>query len=227
MPKTSLITSHCAFTGNSGSISSSHRKSPRIEPSSRALHNFKRVKRLPLCHRALHVCATASKPTTTASSRQVVQSVAVPVTPVPEPTKKAGPPLWAIPAVLVTLFGVWRLTARRGSVETLADRGVGLEKDRNVDADKFYKGMMKNVRTTEMPELTPDEIEAARARRRQEQVTRGEEGVESLAEMELPSNHPWAVSEKETEEEKAKREAQVNAQASRRRMRMEPTDNEG
>ncbi|KAK3277588.1 hypothetical protein CYMTET_14414 [Cymbomonas tetramitiformis] len=142
-------------------------------------------------------------------------------------SKKAGPPLWAIPAVLVTLFGVWRLTSRRGSVDTLADRGVGLEKDRNVDADRFYQGMMKNVRTTEMPELTPDEIEAARARRRQEQVTRGEESVESLAEMELPTNHPWAVSEKETEEEKAKREAQVNAQANRRRMRMEPTDNEG
>jgi hypothetical protein len=58
-----------------------------------------------------------------------------------------------------------------GSVEALVGRGVGLTTEREVDADKFYAGMMKNVNTVAIPELSDGEIAAARARRRQECAT--------------------------------------------------------
>ena len=39
------------------------------------------------------------------------------------------------------------------------ERGT-LDENRNVDEEKFYKGMMKQVRTVEMPELSDEQIQA-------------------------------------------------------------------
>lgn len=52
------------------------------------------------------------------------------------------------------------------SVRDLEERGT-LDENRYVDEEKFYKGMMKQVRTVEMPELSDAQIQAARERRRQ------------------------------------------------------------
>ena len=50
---------------------------------------------------------------------------------------------------------------RRGSMGRLEERGM-LDENREVDEEKFFKGMMKTVRTVDMPELTEQQIMAAR-----------------------------------------------------------------
>ena len=76
------------------------------------------------------------------------------------------------------------------------ERGA-LDENRDVDEAKFYKGMMKSVRTVRMPELTDAQIKAARERRRQSRIN--EDGDDDAASVlratELPSNHPFATSE--------------------------------
>eukprot|EP00241_Pyramimonas_parkeae_P011295 CAMPEP_0114233444 /NCGR_PEP_ID=MMETSP0058-20121206/5171_1 /TAXON_ID=36894 /ORGANISM="Pyramimonas parkeae, CCMP726" /LENGTH=212 /DNA_ID=CAMNT_0001345041 /DNA_START=33 /DNA_END=671 /DNA_ORIENTATION=- len=110
----------------------------------------------------------------------------------------------------------------KGSVDRLAERGVGLEKERNVDADKFYEGMMKNVRTTNMPELTDEQIRAARDRRKQEQVDTDDATLEGyLNHVEVPSNHPWAVAQEVSPEEEAERQANLEMQSKRRKRKFD------
>jgi len=93
------------------------------------------------------------------------------------PAESGTPPVYAVVGG-VLFWGLVVLRAiramrkgRSGSVEALVGRGVGLTTEREVDADKFYAGMMKNVNTVETPALSTGQIEAARARRRQEYAT--------------------------------------------------------
>ena len=79
------------------------------------------------------------------------------------------PALYAGGAIVVLLlqkllFG--KRSGSRGSLGDLEERGM-LDENREVDEEKFFKGMMKSVRTIEMPELTEEQILAARERRRQ------------------------------------------------------------
>lgn len=100
---------------------------------------------------------------------------------------------------LVLGLGILRAVLRsrnRGSIGALEERGA-LDENRDVDEAKFYKGMMKSVRTVRMPELTDAQIKAARERRRQSRIN--EDGDDDAASVlratELPSNHPFATSE--------------------------------
>ena len=100
---------------------------------------------------------------------------------------------------LVLGLGILRAVLRsrnRGSLGALEERGA-LDENRDVDEAKFYKGMMKSVRTVQMPELTETQIEAARERRRQSRINEDGEGdaAKTLRHTELPSNHPFATSE--------------------------------
>lgn len=62
----------------------------------------------------------------------------------------------------------------------LEERGT-LQPERNVDEEKFYKGMMKQVRTVEMPALSDAQIQAARERRRQSHFDDEQDARGSLA----------------------------------------------
>ena len=84
--------------------------------------------------------------------------------------------------------------AGAGGVGALEERGA-LDENRDVDEEKFFKGMMKTVRTVEMPELTDAQIQAARERRRQSRAAEGGDPRRELKAAELPKNHPFATSE--------------------------------
>ena len=95
------------------------------------------------------------------------------------------PALYAGGAIVVLLlqkllFG--KRSGSRGSLGDLEERGCWMRTAS--DEEKFFKGMMKSVRTIEMPELTEEQILAARERRRQS--AGGNENFEkSLAEAEI------------------------------------------
>lgn len=121
----------------------------------------------------------------------------------PKPALYAGGAL----ALLVLKKVVFRRKAKKGSLGDLEERGM-LDENRDVDEDKFFKGMMKTVRTVEMPELTEEQILAARERRRQSSA--GNDNFEkSLAEAEIPANHPWATKENLTAAEQREAEQRV------------------
>ena len=110
---------------------------------------------------------------------------------------------------------------RRGSVAALEERGA-LDENRDVDEEKFFRGMMKSVRTVEMPSLTEAQISAARERRRRARV---EEDGGSLRDVSLPKNHPWATSDGDgdsAEERKKKADAVREANRPRTRQRGTP-----
>mmetsp|Transcript_38559 Transcript_38559/g.64879 ORF Transcript_38559/g.64879 Transcript_38559/m.64879 type:complete len:239 (-) Transcript_38559:409-1125(-) len=125
---------------------------------------------------------------------------------------------FAIGAVaLIAAWAFFRFKPK-GSVDALARRGVGLGKERGVDADTFYKGMMKNVRTAAFPELTDEQISAARARRRQESFRKEDGSPDSLYDqVEIPENHPWATAKQVSKEDEEERQANIAAQNRRRR----------
>ena len=87
---------------------------------------------------------------------------ASPLPNLPVPLPVAGGGVLVLGAVLAKILGARK--GSRGSVTSLEERGA-LDENRYVDDDKFFSGMMKTVRTVEMPELTSDQIKAARERR--------------------------------------------------------------
>ena len=96
------------------------------------------------------------------------------------------------------------------------------DRNRDVDEEKFFRGMMKSVRTVEMPSLTEAQISAARERRRRARV---EEDGGSLRDVSLPKNHPWATSDGDgdsAEERKKKADAVREANRPRTRQRGTP-----
>lgn len=114
---------------------------------------------------------------------------------------------------LVLGLGILRAVLRsrnRGSLGALEERGA-LDENRDVDETKFYKGMMKSVRTVRMPELTETQIKAARERRRQSRISEdgGDDAASVLRATELPSNHPFATSEAVDGDLSAKQAAKI------------------
>jgi hypothetical protein len=96
---------------------------------------------------------------------------------------------------------------RRGSVDRLEQRGM-LDENREVDEEKFFKGMMKSVRTVDMPELTEKQIMAARERRRASRA--GDANLaDELASIEIPANHPFASNEKLDATQEAERKKKI------------------
>jgi hypothetical protein len=136
----------------------------------------------------------------------------------PRPVVYAGGAL-ALLILKKLLFG--RRRGSKGSLGDLEERGM-LDENREVDEEKFYKGMMKSVRTMEMPELTEEQILAARERRRASAA--GNDNFEkSLSEAEIPANHPWAMKEKLTpEEERAAEQRVLEANRPRKRRGVSP-----
>lgn len=97
-----------------------------------------------------------------------------------------------------------------------------LDENREVDEEKFYKGMMKSVRTMEMPELTEEQILAARERRRQSAA--GDDNFKkSLDSVDIPANHPWATKEQVSAEDEAAAEQRVLEANRPRRRRVPPS----
>ena len=116
---------------------------------------------------------------------------ASPLPNLPVPLPVAGGGVLVLGAVLAKILGARK--GSRGSVTSLEERGA-LDENRYVDDDKFFSGMMKTVRTVEMPELTSDQIKAARERRRQSRDV--DASPSSLDNVELPANHPFATTAK-------------------------------
>lgn len=118
------------------------------------------------------------------------------------------PALYAGGALVLFVFAkVLFGRGKKGSLGDLEERGM-LDENRDVDEDKFYQGMMKGVRTMEMPELTEEQILAARERRRQSAA--GNDNFEkSLAEVDIPANHPWATKENVSAAEQLAEEQRV------------------
>jgi len=107
---------------------------------------------------------------------------------------------------------------RRGSMGRLEERGM-LDENREVDEEKFFKGMMKTVRTVDMPELTEQQIMAARERRRASRA--GDANLaKELETVEIPANHPFASNEKLDAAQEAERKKKIiDANSPRRRTR--------
>ena len=124
---------------------------------------------------------------------------ASPLPNLPVPLPVAGGGVLVLGAVLAKILGARK--GSRGSVTSLEERGA-LDENRYVDDDKFFSGMMKTVRTVEMPELTSDQISAARERRRQSRDV--DASPSSLDNVELPANHPFATTAKVSESERKK-----------------------
>ena len=120
-----------------------------------------------------------------------------PLSNLPVPLPVAGGGVLVIGVVLAKILG----GRRGGSVASLEERGA-LDENRYVDDDKFFSGMMKTVRTVEMPTLTEAQVRAARERRRQSRDI--DASPSSLENVELPANHPFATDAKVSEAERKK-----------------------
>ena len=138
-----------------------------------------------------------------------------PLSNLPVPLPVAGGGVLVVGVVLAKILG----GRRGGSVASLEERGA-LDENRDVDEEKFFKGMMKTVRTVEMPELTDAQIQAARERRRQSRAAEGGDPRRELKAAELPKNHPFATSEATdaaTVEEQARKVREMNKPRTRQR----------
>ena len=143
-----------------------------------------------------------------------------PLSNLPVPLPVAGGGVLVIGVVLAKILG----GRRGGSVASLEERGA-LDENRYVDDDKFFSGMMKTVRTVEMPALTEAQIRAARERRRQSRDI--DASPSTLENVELPANHPFATTAKVSEAERkklAERVREMNKPRSRRGRGAPPGD---
>ena len=135
-----------------------------------------------------------------------------PLSTLPVPLPVAGGGVLVVGVVLAKILG----GRRGGSVASLEERGA-LDENRYVDDDKFFSGMMKTVRTVEMPALTEAQIRAARERRRQSRDI--DASPSSLENVELPANHPFATDAKVSEAERKKLAERVREMNKPRRRR--------
>ena len=143
-----------------------------------------------------------------------------PLSNLPVPLPVAGGGVLVVGVVLAKILG----GRRGGSVASLEERGA-LDENRYVDDDKFFSGMMKTVRTVEMPALTEAQIRAARERRRQSRDI--DASPSTLENVELPANHPFATDAKVSEAERkklAERVREMNKPRSRRGRGAPPGD---
>ena len=135
-----------------------------------------------------------------------------PLSNLPVPLPVAGGGVLVIGVVLAKILG----GRRGGSVASLEERGA-LDENRYVDDDKFFSGMMKTVRTVEMPTLTEAQVRAARERRRQSRDI--DASPSTLENVELPANHPFATDAKVSEAERKKLAERVREMNKPRRRR--------
>ena len=135
-----------------------------------------------------------------------------PLSNLPVPLPVAGGGVLVVGVVLAKILG----GRRGGSVASLEERGA-LDENRYVDDDKFFSGMMKTVRTVEMPALTEAQIRAARERRRQSRDI--DASPSTLENVELPANHPFATDAKVSEAERKKLAERVREMNKPRRRR--------
>ena len=143
-----------------------------------------------------------------------------PLSNLPVPLPVAGGGVLVVGVVLAKILG----GRRGGSVASLEERGA-LDENRYVDDDKFFSGMMKTVRTVEMPTLTEAQVRAARERRRQSRDI--DASPSTLDNVELPANHPFATDAKVSEAERkklAERVREMNKPRSRRGRGAPPGD---
>ena len=143
-----------------------------------------------------------------------------PLSNLPVPLPVAGGGVLIVGVVLAKILG----GRRGGSVASLEERGA-LDENRYVDDDKFFSGMMKTVRTVEMPTLTEAQVRAARERRRQSRDI--DASPSTLENVELPANHPFATDAKVSEAERkklAERVREMNKPRSRRGRGAPPGD---
>ena len=78
-------------------------------------------------------------------------------------------------------------------------------------------GIMSTVRTVPVPELSDEQIQAARDRRRASAPKDDVTNAQELGGLQVPSNHPWATRKAVTPaEEEAKRQAVMKANQPRR-----------
>ena len=135
-----------------------------------------------------------------------------PLSNLPVPLPVAGGGVLVVGVVLAKILG----GRRGGSVASLEERGA-LDENRYVDDDKFFSGMMKTVRTVEMPTLTEAQVRAARERRRQSRDI--DASPSTLENVELPANHPFATDAKVSEAERKKLAERVREMNKPRRRR--------
>lgn len=92
----------------------------------------------------------------------------------------------------ITLVYIARALLRKlGTRASLTKRGF-LGEERSTASQKQYEKQTKRMPRLDLPELTEEEREAARKRRALSRVTDPEQVQQELADMEVPSNHPWA-----------------------------------
>lgn len=109
---------------------------------------------------------------------------------------------------IVAVFQLVKRFTSRGSMDTIESRGLIAEGEQSTQSnDPFYSRMMRNVNTVQYEELSAEQIEAARKRRSQDR--RNNEKVD-LSKIQLPANHPFAVSKELTEEEEQLQMARLN-----------------
>ncbi|KAG2424262.1 hypothetical protein HXX76_014643 [Chlamydomonas incerta] len=80
-------------------------------------------------------------------------------------------------------------------------------------ASLHLKDVMKDVNTVRIDDLTPEQIEAARARRSKERANHRL----CLEDVELPQNHPFATKQKLTQEQQDAALSNLRARSMRRR----------
>ncbi|KAG7674911.1 hypothetical protein Ndes2526B_g07754 [Nannochloris sp. 'desiccata'] len=107
----------------------------------------------------------------------------------------------AILALLRTI-GAWSRSRNR----SLEERGY---KPNGGASEDSYSKAMKGMKKVQMEELSDEQVQAARRRRRQEIVRDG--GTVDLDTIELPDNHPFAVKEKVSEEEEEMHRLRLSA----------------
>ena len=236
LPRTTPHTSRRARTPSLAMIASSRAPAPARAPWRRLARHpaVGRGRRANVVAAAKAADAEAPKRSSKASSKKASSSsssatgtaVGAPATifglPPPTPAQTAGMFVGAF-VLAKALFRTRSALGgrRRGSVAALEERGA-LDENRDVDEEKFFRGMMKSVRTVEMPSLTEAQISAARERRLRARV---EEDGGSLRDASLPKNHPWATSDGDgdsAEERKKKADAVREANRPRTRQRGTP-----
>lgn len=135
------------------------------------------------------------------------------IAPVPQqlPEPAGGPPLHiAVPAALAGLVVALRagrmLKKRMGGGSRLEERGF---KKGGVADDRAYAQAIKGMRRIQYDELSPEQIEAARRRRRRE--VEKDAAPLDLEQIELPENHPFAVKKRLAPEEEALQRSRLSA----------------
>ncbi|PNH02063.1 hypothetical protein TSOC_012023 [Tetrabaena socialis] len=124
----------------------------------------------------------------------------------PASQQRDGPPLHLI-AVVVGVAGLVAMVVKK-----LRSGGLDANTYR-YSANLHLADMMKDVNTVRIDDLTPDQIEAARARRSKERANH----KLSLHDVELPQNHPFATKQVMSQEQHEQSLRNLTARSTRRR----------